>query len=91
MIHQTVPLTLLTIMPRLPSKQLFNVYNSILKVAELRVKYHSPHLNLSKYILPSTITEKELLTNLSDINNFIKQPYYSHIFLSTNSKTSNNK
>lgn len=78
-------------MPRLPSKQLFNVYNSILKVAEQQVQYYSPHLNLSKYNLASTVTEKELLTNLSDINNFIKQPYYSHIFLSTNSKTSNNK
>ena len=78
-------------MPRLASKQLFNVYNSILKVAEERVKYYSPHLNLSKYNIPGTVSEKELLTNLSDINNFIKQPYYSHIFLSTNSKTSNNK
>ena len=84
-------LTLLTIMPRLPSKQLVNVYNSLLKVAEERVKCYSPHLNLSKYNIPSTVTEKELLTNLYDINNFIKQPYYSHIFLSTNSKTSNNK
>jgi hypothetical protein len=76
-------------MSRLPSKQLFNVYNSILKVAELRVQSYSPHLNLSKYNISSTVTEKELLTNLSDINNFIKQPYYSHIFLSTNNKTSN--
>ena len=78
-------------MPRLPSKQLFNVYNSLLKVAEERVKCYNPHVNLSKYNLLSTATEKELLTNLSDINNFIKQPYYSHIFLSTNSKSSNNK
>ena len=65
----------------MPSRQLITVYNSILKVAEKQVQYYSPHLNLNKYNIPSNITEEKLLIKLSDLNNFISHPYYSHLYL----------